>query len=66
MKTKLLYFTGLDGAEASEVFTKLETIAKDLGYVTAAGPGTGKGNIAAMLTAIARNELKIVKNGPAP
>lgn len=61
MKTKLLYFAGLDDQEASEVFAKLETIAKDLGYTTTAGPGTGKGNIAAMLTAIAKSELKIVK-----
>ena len=60
MRTKLLYFA-LDDPEYSRVIERLETIAKDLGYTTSAGPGVGKGNIAAMLTAIARGELVVSK-----
>lgn len=58
MKTKLLYFA-IDDPEYSGVIERLEAIAKDLGYTTAAGPGTGKGNIATLLTAIAKGELQV-------
>lgn len=60
MRTKLLYFA-LDDPEYSGVIERLETIAKDLRYTTTAGPGVGKGNIAAMLIAIARGELRIIE-----
>lgn len=62
MRTKLLYFA-LDDPEYGGVIERLEAIAKDLGYTTTAGPGTGKGNIAAMLTAIARGELIVKGQG---
>jgi hypothetical protein len=59
MKTKILYFAGLTDDEASEAFTKLETLAKNLGYVTTSGPGVGKGNWRAMLAAIAQDKLTV-------
>lgn len=58
MKYKLLYFA-LNDPEYSQVIERLEAIAKELGYTTAAGPGTGRGNLSAMLTAIARGELSV-------
>lgn len=61
MKTKILYFAGLTDQEASEAFTRLEEIAKDLGYTTISGPGVGKGNWRAMLADIAAGKLRVVR-----
>ena len=63
MTTKLMYFRSLDKREAALAFAELERIAKDLGYVTMAGPDTGHGNIAALLIAIAAGEVTLQKRG---
>lgn len=56
-----LYFRGLTKEEINQVRARLNELAAALGYIAKAGPTAGRGNAAAMLVAIAKGELIVVK-----
>jgi hypothetical protein len=55
------YFAGLTQEEVNQVRAQLNRIAAEFGYVAKAGPTAGQGNAAALLVAIARGKIKLVK-----
>jgi hypothetical protein len=55
------YFRGIDKQEVTQIRAELNRIAKELGYIAQSGPTKGQGNAAALMQAIARAEVKVVK-----
>jgi len=55
------HFAGLDAEEVNTVRAQLNTIARSFGYVSRARSQPGQGSAAALLVAIARGELKVVR-----
>ena len=60
MATLGFYFP-LDNEAANRMRGDLNKIAKGLGYLAKRGPTAGDGNLAAMLIALSKGELKVVK-----
>lgn len=55
------YFRQMDKEEVTQIRARLNEIAKSLGYVAERGPTAGQGNAAALLVAIARGEVEVIK-----
>lgn len=55
------YFRGMNKEEVTAIRAELNRIAAQLGYVANRGPTKGQGNAAALLVAIARGEVEVIK-----
>jgi len=55
------HFAGLDSEEAKALKAHLNTVAGQLGYTSHRGPLSGRGNAAALLTAIANGEVTVTR-----
>ncbi len=56
-----LHFAGFDAENIKPVRAQLDDIAHSLGYISRSRSHAGQGNTAAMMVAIARGELKVVR-----
>lgn len=59
MTTRGIHFAGLDNDETAAVIERLADIAAEMGYTTRRGKLAGRGNIAALMAAIARGEIAL-------
>jgi len=55
------HFAGLDINETKAVRTRLNDVAYKLGYISRSGPLSGRGNAAALLVAIAKGEVTVIR-----
>ncbi len=55
------HFAGLNWEETKALKARLNTIAYALGYTSHRGPLSGRGNAAALLTAIANGEVAVTR-----
>jgi len=58
------HFAGFKSDAARAVKAGLNDIAYQLGYISRTGPLAGRGNAAALLAAIARGEVTVIRRDP--
>lgn len=59
--TSGFHFAGLTAEETRVIRSRLNDVARTLGYISHSGPLSGRGNAAALLVAIARGEVVVMR-----